>query len=259
MNISDLEVYSFNILYEISNPIKIPVFSGNLFYNLFAKSLKNLYCVFQSQTDCDNCPKKYTCIFPYFFQGIIEDKNILPNKYKKIAKFPKMFTFCSNYVSKHIFSIEFNFIGYIRKYFKMILSMFKNVNKFRPFKNSKGFFQLKLVTDMYENIFFIFDKLVDNDFKKRIFETCNANSFLLHFITPTRIIINGKYLLEELNGKILTKKILERTELLLILYSKIKNLPNINDYAVEIIDKHLKWLYSKSNIKSKKKQIRIYR
>ena len=69
----------------------------------------------------------------------------------------------------------------------------------------------------------------------------NKKNFQLEFITPTRLTYDGKHIMDKLTGEILTERIRERAMLLLLLYSDIRDIPEVQKNAIEILEKKLFW------------------
>ncbi len=238
--LNEIKIYPLQVIYKVTEPIKIPKFFGNLIRGLLGHSLKSVYCTNPDEKNCSNCDRKYDCTFADFYQGIIKDKSGLSEKYQKFTNFPARFSIKPLYYYNDTFSFGINFIGDLKSNFHILIQMLENVKNFKPDKYSNG----RLIFDSLifnDKVYFYNGRLVDDNFSQVEFDNIMKDYLLLHFDTPTRITDKGRLIKDELNGEILTRKIVERTELLINLYSDIKDLPKVEEEALNVVDKRLRW------------------
>jgi len=261
---NDLELYSLEIEYIITESMTLPTYKGFKISGIMGDALRKNSCYDFLQNDCYKCSYKYDCFFADFFQGIKKDSTLLPERYHKYSTFPSQFSFLypldrkKSYQKNEIIKIQMNFLGDISIYFPKIIIMLENMKEYKPDYRSNGRFVL-LLTRNINNKKIIYEKgkfYPENLEKIKLNQKNNIhnNDYRIEFITPTRIIEKGKHIMNRLNGDILTNRIYERVMLLLLLYTNTKKIPEISPKAIEIIDKRLYWKeYSHNSNRQKRK------
>ena len=249
-------LYSLEAIFIKTAKLHLPYYKGNLVRGLLGNSLKELHCTNTKETNCNNCKFKYTCKFAYLFQGILPDKSFLPDKYQHFSNFPSMFVLDEIIDNFNTFKIKLNFIGNIGKYFNDILQMLINIKNYKPDRYSKGRFLLHSVK-VGENYVFSDDEIISDKYPELILNDISKQYLILEFITPTRITLKGKHIMDDLNNETLIKKITERANLLILLYSVDKTLPELTVNAIEISDKKLRWIDLRHNSNRQKRAIKM--
>ena len=216
INLQNINIYSFTVTYLKTDRMRLPYFKGNLIRGILGNSLKDIYCIYEKNTNCSKCEKKFECKFAHFFQGILPNQDNLPEKYKKFSNFPSMFVIDEVIDEYNFLKIKINLIGNIKEYFDVLLKMFLNVKKFKPDKYSRGRLILFSIKNN-EKYIYLEDELLTDFFEKANLIEINKPNITLNFLSPTRITLNGKLVMDDLNSETLIKKIYERANLLMYL------------------------------------------
>ncbi len=58
-NLNEINIYPLQVIYKVTEPIKIPKFFGNLIRGLLGHSLKSVYCTNPDEKNCSKCGRKY--------------------------------------------------------------------------------------------------------------------------------------------------------------------------------------------------------
>ena len=246
-----LEIYSLEICFNITETMTLPIYKGFKIYGIMGDALRKVFCSDLDCLDCSRCSEKFDCRFAEFFQSIKKDITALPEQYRKYSNLPSRFSIIPPlnkkryFLKGELFSNQFDFLGNISSYFPLITTMLENMKEFKPGYKSEGRFKLQFIKNRANNkIVYEKGKFYPENLEKfpiGFNDEINEKYFQLEFITPTRLTYNGKHIMDELTGEILTERIRERAMLLLLLYSDIKDIPEIQKDAIEILEKKLFW------------------
>lgn len=245
------EIYSFEISFNITESMTLPTYKGFKIYGIMGDALRKVFCSNLDCKDCSQCSEKFDCRFADLFHGIKKEVSFLPDKYQKYSNLPSRFSINPPLNRNHSFQkdeiikIQFNFLGNISSDFPLITTMLENMKEFKPDYKSEGRFRLQQIKNrankknVYEKGIFYPENL--EKFPINYNDKINEKSCQIEFITPTRLTYNGKHIMDELTGEILTQRIRERAMLLFLLYSDIRDIPEVQKDAIEILEKKLFW------------------
>jgi len=246
-----LKIYSLEICFNITESMTLPTYKGFKLFGIMGDALRKVFCSDLDCLDCSRCSEKFDCMFADFFQSIRKDITALPEQYRKYSNLPSKFSIIPPlnkkryFLKGELFSIRFDFLGDIFPYFPLITTMLENMKEFKPGYKSDGRFKLQHITNkannkiVYEKGKFYPENLIK--YPLNLNEEINEKYFQLEFITPTRLTYNGKHIMDKLTGEILTERIRERAMLLFLLYSDIRDIPEVQKDAIEILEKKLLW------------------
>ena len=244
-----LKIYSLEICFNITESMTLPTYKGSKISGIMGNALRKVFCSDLDCRDCSRCSEKFDCKFAEFFFSIKKDISFLPEQYRKYSKLPSGFSINPPLSKKHnffkneIITVQFNFLGKNFFDFPLITTMLENMKEFKPDYKSDGRFKLQFIRNrannkiVYEKGNFYPENL--EKFPINFNDGMNGKYFQLEFITPARLTYKEKHIMDELTGEILTERIRERAMLLLLLYSDIRDIPEVQKDAIEILEKKL--------------------
>jgi len=255
LNSFKLSILNFTLKCE--DEINLPIYKGSTLRGSFGKILWKIICT-KKDIDCNNCINKYICIYSQIFKT----PNPLNSKiFSKIKYIPHPFIIEPPLEIDKLYlkgnEIEFKLIlfGNIINFYHYFIIAFEELGK-NGIGKSKGHFKLKHVIDEMNNSILIDENknsflpdspnlLPLSNLYDEFLSQINLNEIKLNFITPTRIVYNGK-LIDDLPFHIFIKNLIRRIWLILYFHHKIDFTLNYKELIdsslnVDIKNKNLYW------------------
>jgi len=255
LNSFKLSILNFTLKCE--DEINLPIYKGSTLRGGFGKILWKIICT-KKDIDCYNCINKYICIYSQIFKT----PNPLNSKiFSKIKYIPHPFIIEPPLEIDKLYSkndeIKFKLIlfGNIINFYNYFIIAFEELGK-NGIGKGKGHFKLKEVIDEINNSILIGENknsflpdspnlLPLSNLYDEFLSQINLNEIKLNFITPTRILYNGK-LIDDLPFHIFIKNLIRRIWLILYFHHKIDLPLNYNELIdsslnVDIKNNNLYW------------------
>ena len=226
-------IKTYKIVCIVKDEIILPEFWGSILRGAFGRNLKRVSCLNKKERNCFECKFRNICVYFYTFESSFENNK--PDFLKNVEYIPHPFILEPSFNKKNIYlkneKFEFNLILIGLKtnyYLPFYISAIIKMGQFGLFNNENSRFELeKIETIDLKNVYsinegFKFDFKFENDIKiiNEEIPKNSINEITINFLTPTRIVNNGKYISEP-SFYIYFKSILSRFISLSYIYNEL--------------------------------------